>query len=352
MKKTFTLICLILASIIGAGFASGKEIEVFFTRYGKTGVISIALALVLFALLIILYLRFGYKFKSNNIFVTNRILFGKLSIIINLFVFISYAIVLSGMLAGVYELYLNISNASIAKLLVLVTAILCIIENSGGIKSIYIINNIFIPLTIVILVLSACLKVGECNLQFDNLVNFNSLLPYASSICYISINLMLTGNILIQEGQKYTKRQVIFAAILSSIILTLIIFLFDIILLNFNIKSEMPMLTFAFNINYWWGIVVLVCIWFCVYSAITSISYILADCFGSDNAFLTNLIIITLAYVISLFGFSTIVQYLYPVIGIFGIIFSFAIIIKMRQKSTTMHTTMQNISLYRNKAKN
>ena len=137
MKKTFTLICLILASIIGAGFASGKEIEVFFTRYGKTGVISIALALVLFALLIILYLRFGYKFKSNNIFVTNRILFGKLSIIINLFVFISYAIVLSGMLAGVYELYLNISNATIAKLLVLVTAILCIIENSGGIKSIY-----------------------------------------------------------------------------------------------------------------------------------------------------------------------------------------------------------------------
>ena len=163
---------------------------------------------------------------------------------------------------------------------------------------------------------------------------------------------MLTGNILIQEGQKYTKRQVIFAAILSSIILTLIIFLFDIILLNFNIKSEMPMLTFAFNINYWWGIVVLVCIWFCVYSAITSISYILADCFGSDNAFLTNLIIITLAYVISLFGFSAIVQYLYPVIGIFGIIFSFAIIIKMRQKSTTMHTTMQNVSLYRNKAKN
>lgn len=352
MKKVFTLICLILASIIGAGFASGKEIEVFFSRYGTISIIAIALSFILFVVLLILYLTFGKKYNTNNLFETNQLLFGKCSIIINCFVFVSYSIVLSGMLAGVYELYLNISNPVIAKLLVLVTAVLCVIENSGGMKSIYLINNIFIPITIIILIVSACIK-GNGIYCGDILISLDKLLPCSlSAICYVSINLMLTGNILIKEGKKYTKRQIIVSAVISSFILVVIIFLFNNVILDMNISSQMPMLTLAFNINYWWGIVVLICIWFCVYSAITSITYILADCFGGNNAMITNLIIITISYIISLFGFGKIVEYLYPIIGVFGILFSCAIIFKLVKKSSTMPTAMQNIKKLENKAKN
>jgi len=90
----------------------------------------------------------------------------------------------------------------------------------------------------------------------------------------------------------------------------------------------MPMLDYAFNVNYYLGICVLFGIWFCIYSAITSLAYVLSDMLKSkiNSNIICNLIVVTISYVISLFGFGEIVTYLYPVIGVVGILFSLLLI--------------------------
>ena len=48
----FQTIWVIIGSLIGAGFASGKEIAYFFYQYGKIGVLGILISALLFGYLI------------------------------------------------------------------------------------------------------------------------------------------------------------------------------------------------------------------------------------------------------------------------------------------------------------
>ena len=83
-------------------------------------------------------------------------------------------------------------------------------------------------------------------------------------------------------------------------------------------------------------LLVLICIWFCVYSAITSLTYVIVGYFSSSkqNNFAYNLIVVFIAYITSLFGFSEIVSYLYPIIGAVGTIYSIVIFLKLNKLKT------------------
>lgn len=333
MKKSFTLICLILATIIGAGFASGKEIQIFFSEYGFSSIIAIILVCLLFYFVIKIYLSFGKKFCVVNYFDANKILFGRLSNYFNLFISVCYLIVLAGMFAGVYEVYLFVTNIVVAKILTLITALLCVLENSGGMKNINFINNLFIPITMILLIVSAFLNFQ--NIDFNNVEFGNLTLSIWSAIIYVGINILLAGSMLIQEGHKYNKNQIKFASLISSVILTIIIFLFNLILLNFNTNSEMPMLLLSFNLSNVWGYLNLISIWFCIYSAITSVTYVLSvNVKNNSNKFISNLIVVTIAYIISLFGFGKIIEYLYPIIGLIGVVYTVVVLVKYKQKNS------------------
>ena len=52
MKNTIKAICVIIGTIIGAGFASGKEIYLFFNIYGIKGLYGIAVASIITGIVI------------------------------------------------------------------------------------------------------------------------------------------------------------------------------------------------------------------------------------------------------------------------------------------------------------
>ena len=52
MQNILKAVCVIIGTIIGAGFASGKEIYVFFNNYGIKGIAGIAIASVLTGIVI------------------------------------------------------------------------------------------------------------------------------------------------------------------------------------------------------------------------------------------------------------------------------------------------------------
>lgn len=339
MKKTFTLTCLILASIIGAGFASGKEIQVFFTQYGYLSFLSIIITFFIFYILIKLYLSYGKKYNAQSILNVNNSIFPKFYKLLNLFYLICCFIVLAGMFAGVFELYLNITNVLWAKVFVLITILLCVIANAGGIKFINAINNILMPITMIILFIIA-IK----NLNFNNPVNYsfsnnNILKSVFSLITYVGMNVMLAGSVLLQVGHKFSKNNIKKSAFFSSLILTLIIFLFNLVMLFNNVNSQMPMLTFAFELSKFWGLIVLFSIWFCIYSSATSLTFSLSKCINLKNNIISILIVVSGAYLISLIGFNKIVAKLYPLIGLLGIVFSIKLFFKFKQTFNTMQSS-------------
>lgn len=57
-------VCVIIGTIIGAGFASGKEIEVFFANFGKNGIYGIGLASIFTVVIIYCVLM---KIRGTNI---------------------------------------------------------------------------------------------------------------------------------------------------------------------------------------------------------------------------------------------------------------------------------------------
>ena len=57
-------VCVIIGTIIGAGFASGKEIEVFFANFGKNGIYGIGLASIFTVVIIYCVL---IKIRGTNI---------------------------------------------------------------------------------------------------------------------------------------------------------------------------------------------------------------------------------------------------------------------------------------------
>lgn len=326
MKNNYTLTFLILATIIGAGFASGKEIYVFFTRFGLFSFFNIFLCFLLFYFSIKLYLNIGLKYKPKNVLEANKLILGNKFKIFNVFYIVCLFIVLAGMFAGVYEIYANVLSLVTAKICVIITVLLCIFETSGGLNRINKINNIFMPLTIVLLIISAiCVILSSNEIVIKNNIDVKNVLSSVfNAISYVGINLLLSGGILMLAGREYSKKTNNVSALLSSLILAIIIVVFNISMLLFGNISQMPMLDYAFNVNYYLGLCVLVGIWFCIYSAITSLAYVLSDIIKPkvSSTIISNLIVVTISYVISMFGFGEIVTYLYPVIGVVGIVFT------------------------------
>ena len=63
MKNIFKVTFVILGTIIGAGFASGQEIGLFFNRYEQKGVIGLIFMSII--LMLCIYLTFEFIIKNN-----------------------------------------------------------------------------------------------------------------------------------------------------------------------------------------------------------------------------------------------------------------------------------------------
>ncbi len=322
MKQCFILVCLIISNIIGAGFATGKEIYIFFTRFGSVSFVNIILACILFYKFINLYLTKGKTHCPKNIYQANIIMFGKYNTQFGMFYFLCYLIVISAMFAGVTELCNLLFNRQIANVLSVLTAVVCLVVSVGGIKKINTINSWFLPITVLLLILCAIFNIKGISLNINNTNNvFYSIF---SVISYVGINTLLCANLLLLVGKDYSIKIIKVSAFVSVLILGVIISLFNIVMLNGVSNINMPMISLALKVNTTFGLLVMFGVWFCICSTITYYTYILAQYIRikSGKTHIKNALIIFVAYVISLFGFDKIITFLYPIIGVVGIVFT------------------------------
>ena len=320
------LVFSIIGTLIGAGFASGQEMYLFFYRYGVNGILGLVLcsslmAGVIYKTFIIIHDKQIHSYKDflNKIFGSERLSLIS-NIIINAFLLVTFYIMISGF-GAYFEQRFQISSVIGASIF----SILCffvLIKDIEGVKKV---NSIIVPILIVVILIIGFLcieKINLTNLKIEK-DNFKWVLQ---AIVYCSYNMILVIPVLVSFG-KYisSKKQIVIVSILSGVIVfVLAISIFSVLIsvtADYS-KIEMPAV-YAIDKNFSWisgiyGSVILLSI----FSTAISIGISFLKNITKDRKSFPQIVAIMCisGVLISNFGFSNLVKLLFPVFGYLGII--------------------------------
>ena len=301
--KDIGKIMLIVGMFIGSGFASGKEIAVFFARFGVYSYIFIPFAFICFFGGIFWILFKGgegeEKIKSSKTLIF-------ISIIVNL-------VFTSSMMAGTMMPFK--SNIFLFILSILMLLYLCFRAMKKGMKYLTKVNVFLIPLLIIVLIICLSKNVGQdCSMETNNGA-------YAGffAILYVLMNLSSSCLVIGKIGCGLSKKKMLFISFMSSLILTILLFGINYVLLtNTNsINFAFPLLEISEGWVYYLmkGVLFVGCL-----TSVLSIVFVNAKALKNlkKNNVLIFLISVILPMLISLIGFGNIVSYLYPLASILG----------------------------------
>lgn len=339
MKSILKTIFVIIGTTIGAGFASGQEILLFFNKYGNWGILGILVACSLFGILI--YKVFNILEKENiknysellNKISNKKIFNQTISIIISLFLLITFYIMIAGMSSYFkQEFNIPIWLSSIAM------SFLCYITLKNKAKGIVIVNTILIPCLILFILYLGLknLTFSTDHIQFEN-NNCFSWKWLFSSILYASYNSIILIPIL-TELKPYinTRKKAIISSLFCTIILTILgTCIFGLLLRKANIyQFELPIIEtvkdFGKIYTNIYGIVIIVAIFTSAISAgysflqneVAKKEFIKGNIEKRKKNYYQKLLLIMciIAPIIAHLGFSNLVAKLYPMFGILGLL--------------------------------
>ncbi len=330
--------CVIFATIVGAGFASGKEVWYYFARYGAVCYPIIILMGILFFVLCFLCLQFGKKFQITAVKQLNYIMFKKFSFIAELVLCFSNFIILSTMFAGADSLFFESFGIKLYRFGGIITAIVSIIVVWLGFKKLLKINIIIVPgMIILVLIILFNSILGNTEFQIINInVRYNTLFALINSISFIVSNLFFAGFIFAKMGNGATTKTNLISSALGSVFMVVCI-LGMVSILYYNQSSfayDMPLVFIAAGQNVVLGVIARVVVWLGIVTTAISLLYQITNWlesyFGKHK--IISIIVCILSLIFANIGFSAMIKYFYPLLGFFGFVF---LIFMSRQMSKT-----------------
>lgn len=324
-----------IGTIVGAGFATGQEILQFFSEYGKWATLTIVLSSMLFIWLGTKMMLIAHDTGAHSYEDLNRNLFGekagKWISFVTLFVLIG---VNSVMLAGAGSVFVEHLHLTYQTGLI-ITLIGTYLLLGRGIKAILQMNSVIVPC---MLLLSLMILIST--VHHPSASNFIRLEPdrsmfatWLSPLLYTSFNLAMAQAILVPLGSQLKDRNVIkYGGMIGGIGIGCMLMTahFAISAYMPGIRQfEIPMGSIAFALGAAIQIVYIVLIFLEIFSTFV------ADIYGITlqvrqhiqvSPKLITLFIMLTCYLVSQFGFSSLLSILYPVYGMLAIIWVFHLI--------------------------
>ncbi len=298
MKKVFKVIynafC-VLGCLLGAGFISGAEVITFFVRFGYWGVLGIVLASILFG--VVIYKSISSAEEHQSVARFNFLPYCQTSIA-------------GAMLSGIINVISQLLKIKYI-IVLLCIAIFLFIAICSGIKVANAINTF-------VSIFALCILPIICNyIEINNLqiASTNSCLKASIFAClYVAMNSIACMPII--KNIKANKKQRIYIAVLTAFIMAALLSVVYAILVNKSFKTDMPILELVSSSELlkWAYIILLV---------VAMLSTLFSACSGAkkiftklDNNFLESMCTTMAVMTISFVGFGSIINYMYPVIGI------------------------------------
>jgi len=314
------IIFLLIGTFVGAGFASGREILNFFTIYGFNGIISI----IIFSFLLFFLILKSLNIKqSNNIssyidfvkYIEKKYFFVNYNFfmfIINIFLAVSFYVMVSS-LASLFSYQFGISKL----VTILLTIFLCFhILSKNNLGFIYKINFILVPFLILFIFL---FSINNINLNDLTLVNDNNtFFSFFMGFLYLGYNSLLIipviFNLKINKNYNFIKLSFLFTFILFILFL-----LFNFLLLTFYndiLNIDLPII-YLCNFKFrFFGFFILLS---AILTSLISSGYSFINNLNENFITLKLIFFLLISLVFCFFSFSTLINFFYPIFGLFGL---------------------------------
>lgn len=343
MKNNIKAISVIIGTMIGAGFASGKEVYIFFAQYKIMGLIGAVISSVITAIVIYATLKISkhYKLKSNNNFLDTiskkENITTTIKGTINTFLLVSFWIMCAG-LCSFFKQEFNIP-IFITSAISGCTIYILLMTNIEGIMKL---NTLIVPIMILAIIYISIVNSQPIQiLETTKITNASAIKAIIKSILYTSYNSILLIPIIVSINKDIKNKDIKFVAIISSlIILILLILIYQMLICSKTdiSKTEMPILTILENEilqKSIYGIAIVSAI----ITSVVSASYGALENIKDKNKYKLSAIAICLLEIpISYIGFGNLVSTLYPIFGAIGI----AQIILTLKTSNSIAKTVKN----------
>jgi uncharacterized membrane protein YkvI len=335
MRNIINIAILYIGTIIGAGFASGQEIYIFFVKYGFNGVFGVCLAFFLISILGGIILMSVKKWGTTSYhdffhFLSGKYLAYILDSLFTLYMFCGICIMLAGagsLLKNSFHLPLILGTG--------LTVIITIFVLRMKLDGIFLANKIIVPTIFLSLILMFILNPIKypmpSNIEFHLFSNWSY-----SALLYACYNLTLALSVFCTLGQENIRYHEFFiGALLGGMILGVLALLIVLMELPLTaIYADFPLLEIIKQINWpLFEVILKLALWGEIFSTLVGNVYGLTKRFVSDSAKYNSfmMLICLIAWPFSLIGFTKLLSTLYP---LFGTIFLALIIMVISQKLT------------------
>lgn len=330
MRNIFKVVFVIIGTMIGAGFASGQEMYLFFFSYGIEGLIGILISSLIIGIVISktfqVVNRYGidtYKDFLKVLIKRKGKITPVINFIINSFILITFFIMIAGF-GAYFEQELGINSLIGSSILAILTFVIFMTSVKGVVKA----NELLVPLLIGFLAVIGITNLKE--IPFGALGNYMIRVKedsfVLSAILYSSYNsILLIPVLLTLKNYLKDKKQILSIATISTIIIILLSIIVFLLLVRVDVditNLEMPavyVVSHSFKIlRYIYGFIILGSIFTTTISLGTSF---LQNITKNKKSYTQIAVIMCITSVlVSKIGFSNLVNLLYPIFGYLGLV--------------------------------
>ena len=245
MKNGLKIAFVYVGLVIGAGFASGREILEYFNMRSREGLLPVALAFLMFFMISYLILYKARELHISDFGEFVDAVSGRFSKIIKAvmyaFMFCGFFVMLSAG-GALFETGVGCDG----KFGIVLLALVCFLVFSFDIKGIVMLNTVLVPFMIAGITYLSVASLLYSSTPVSEFHNIKSSL--VSVVCYVSYNTITAGAVLVPLYSILDKRSIKVGAVVGSGVLCILIFVIRTALNAYYdriLYSEMPMLDLA-----------------------------------------------------------------------------------------------------------
>lgn len=325
INNSLKVAALFISAVIGAGFASGKEILTFFSQYDKASIYGLGLSGIVFFAFIYCLFRIIYLYKEKtdsfcDIFPAGvRVFYNILSYIL---LFSMYSVMIAG-LSSWGNILFGIKKSLFGLICTMIFIVLFVLGKNALINSSLITTPVMC---------TGIIFTGIYYLLLSDKAVFNpfekiSHMWIISSLSYVSYNSIPLIALFWETKELFTSKEICFkGALFGCMSLSAISMVLDFLIKEFFVKvkvMDIPMLYISERIGTLAHIISEVILMLAMVSTALSSGFSLINILKRKSGLKPFAVILTVCmggFIMSVFGFSNLVEYIYPLLGYAGFV--------------------------------
>ncbi len=329
MRAGFQWMFLILGTVIGAGYASGRELWQFF---GHESVLAIGLFSVLFSFCCYVIMSVSYSKKSIHYRpVLEQLIGPRLSVVFDLliilYLFSTTVVMLAG---GGATLHTFRIPYWIGVLFIVVLLVVLFLWDVEGMISM---NAFVIPILVLLLLFVLFVFMQDHIQQFP--LDFRNQKNWPSAFTFTALNILPLVAVLSAVGNQIRRKgEILIASIGSGLVLGGISLLYNqslISIANEIMLYEIPLFGILKHYPYFWVLIMSILLWIAIYTTAASGVFGIISRFRKHvqlPLWMMSALLLIFMMPLTTFGFSTLIAVLYPIYGIVNLYILAAILLQ------------------------